>query len=88
MPTRSRGRPVFVDPVGTGFSRVIESDKKKEKSIARTMLRMTRTINNDYLVRVDPQGQKVACITCHLGHAEPPPPPPPAQEETPAPPKS
>ena len=65
------------------------SDKKKEKTIARTMLRMTRAINDDYLVRVDPKGQKVACITCHLGHPEPPPPPPPpAQEETPAPPKS
>jgi len=65
------------------------SDKKKEKSIARTMLRMTRAINDDYLVRVDPRGQKVACITCHLGHLEPPPPPPPpAQEGTQAPPKS
>jgi predicted trehalose synthase len=64
------------------------SDAKKEKNIARTMLRMTRTINTNYLVRVDPQGQKVACITCHLGHAEPPPPPPPPAQEDAAPPKS
>ena len=65
------------------------SDAKKEKNIARTMLRMTRSINNDFLTRVDPKGQKVACITCHLGHIEPPPPPPPpAEGESPSPPKS
>ncbi len=64
------------------------SDAKKEKNIARTMLRMSRAINDEYLVRVDPHGQKVACITCHLGHPEPPPPPPPLAEGTEAPPKS
>jgi Photosynthetic reaction centre cytochrome C subunit len=65
------------------------SDAKKEKNIARTMLRMTRSINTDFLPRVDPKGQKVACITCHLGHTEPPPPPPPPpQSESPSPPKS
>jgi predicted trehalose synthase len=56
------------------------SDAKKEKGVARTMIRMTRAINNDYLSRLDAKAQKVTCITCHLGHPEPPPPPPPPAE--------
>lgn len=56
------------------------SDAKKEKGVARTMIRMTRAINNDYLSRIDAKVQKVTCITCHLGHPEPPPPPPPPAE--------
>ena len=65
------------------------SDAKKEKNTARTMIRMTRAINTESLPRVDTKVQKVACITCHLGHLEPPPPPPPpAQGEGATPPKS
>jgi len=77
------------NPPGSKERFAFASDKKPEKNIARTMLRMTRTINNQYLKRVDEKGQKVACITCHLGHPEPPPPPPPPpQSEGAAPPKS
>ena len=74
------------NPPGSKEQFNFASDAKKEKNIARTMLRMTRAINSDYLPRVDPRGQKVACITCHLGHPEPPPPPPPPAEEGAAPP--
>ena len=64
-------------------------DKKPEKNVARTMLRMTRAVNAEYVSRVNEHGQTVTCITCHLGHTvPPPPPPPPAQEGAPAPPKS
>jgi hypothetical protein len=44
-------------------------------------------INNDYLAHVNPHGQTVTCINCHLGHTVPPPPPPPPSETqgTPAP---
>jgi thioredoxin reductase len=77
------------NPAGSKERFNFASDAKKEKNIARTMLRMTRTINEQYIARVDAQGQKVACITCHLGHTVPPPPPaPPAQEGAPAPPRS
>ena len=63
------------------------SDEKKEKQVARTMIRMTRAVNEQYISRLDPKAQKVACITCHQGHTEPPPPPaPPAQNGAPAPP--
>ena len=64
------------------------SDKKPEKNVARTMLRMTRAVNADYLSKVNEHGQTVTCINCHLGHTvPPPPPPPPAQEGAPAPPR-
>jgi hypothetical protein len=57
------------------------SDAKPEKETARTMIRMVRTINGDYIHKVDPTGQQnVTCGTCHRGHAIPEPynPPPPA----------
>jgi hypothetical protein len=64
------------------------SDAKKEKGVARTMLRMTRNINEQYISRVDEKAQKVTCWTCHTGHTvPPPPPPPPAQDGTPPPPR-
>ena len=56
------------------------SDAKKEKNIARTMLRMTQAVNAEYLAKVNPHGQNVTCITCHQGHTVPPPPPPPPAE--------
>ena len=65
------------------------SDAKKEKNIARTMLRMTRTVNLDYLPKVDEKPQPVTCWTCHTGHTTPPPtPPPPPEGGAPPPPKS
>jgi Photosynthetic reaction centre cytochrome C subunit len=77
------------NPPGSKERFAFASDAKKEKNVARTMIRMTRAINTEYLPRVDAKVQKVACITCHLGHTEPPPPPPPpAHDEGATPPKS
>lgn len=47
------------------------SDAKPEKNVARTMLRMVQTINNDYVGKVNAHGQKVMCSTCHRGHSIP-----------------
>jgi len=51
------------------------SDAKPEKKVARTMIRMVRTINGDYISKLpkdDEEGpQKVACATCHRGHVIP-----------------
>ena len=63
------------------------SDAKPEKNVARTMVRMTRDINSNWMARVDPENAtrpepRVGCWTCHRGKEEPempPPPPPPAQ---------
>jgi hypothetical protein len=59
------------------------SDAKPEKSTARTMIRMVRTINGDYISKVAPKlDNPVTCGTCHRGHVEPEPfvpPTPPAK---------
>ena len=47
------------------------SDAKPEKRVARTMLRMVRTINADYVSKVNAHGQKVTCFTCHRGQTVP-----------------
>jgi hypothetical protein len=47
------------------------SDAKPEKNVARTMLRMVRNINSDYLSKVNAHGQTVTCFTCHRGHTVP-----------------
>lgn len=52
------------------------SDAKPEKKIARTMMRMTGTINKKYLSKVDvkeakPEETHVSCGTCHRGHKIP-----------------
>jgi len=76
------------NPPGSKERLDFASDKKPEKNVARTMLRMTRAVNADYLAHVNEHGQTVTCITCHLGHTVPPPPPaPPAQDGAPAPPR-
>jgi hypothetical protein len=75
------------NPPGSKEQFDFASDAKPEKNAARTMLRMTRAVNADYLSHVNEHGQHVTCITCHLGHTVPPPPPaPPAQGSTAAPP--
>ena len=76
------------NPPGSKERLDFASDAKKEKTVARTMLRMTRNINEQYISRVDEKAQRVTCWTCHTGHTEPPPPPPPpAQDGTPPPPR-
>jgi len=57
------------------------SDAKPEKETARTMIRMVRTINGDYINKVDPtRRQQVTCGTCHRGHTVPEPFTPPAPQ--------
>lgn len=52
------------------------SDAKPNKEIARTMMRMTMAINQDYLAKVNdpdatPEDKHVSCGTCHRGHSMP-----------------
>ena len=47
------------------------NDAKPEKRTARTMLRMTRNINAEYISKVNAHGQTVTCFTCHRGHTVP-----------------
>ncbi|HXG58705.1 MAG TPA: c-type cytochrome [Thermoanaerobaculia bacterium] len=47
------------------------SDAKEEKRIARTMIRMTRTINDDFVGKVRRHDGRVTCGTCHRGRAVP-----------------
>lgn len=48
------------------------SDAKPEKEIARTMLRMTRAINQEYMTEVNAVSPPtVTCMTCHRGHSIP-----------------
>jgi predicted trehalose synthase len=47
------------------------SDAKPEKKVARTMLRMTRDVNANYVSKVNAHGQTVTCFTCHRGHTVP-----------------
>lgn len=52
------------------------SDAKPEKQTARLMIRMTQTIDNEYLAKIDdpdatPADKHVTCGTCHRGHHMP-----------------
>ncbi len=52
------------------------SDAKEDKNIARTMIAMTRTINEQYMSQVHdpdamPEDKQVTCGTCHRGHSMP-----------------
>lgn len=52
------------------------SDAKEDKGIARTMIAMTRTINDQYMSQVHdpdamPADKHVTCGTCHRGHSMP-----------------
>lgn len=70
------------------------SDAKEHKKIARVMMQMVRSINQEFLPRVVAVGEKaeevgpVTCFTCHQGKKHPvhkmePPPPPPGAPQTP-----
>jgi len=65
------------------------SDAKPEKNTARTMIKMVRTINGDYISKVSEKlDNPVTCGTCHRGHTEPEPfvpPTPPGSAPAPAP---
>ena len=47
------------------------SDAKPEKQAARVMLRMTRTINRDYVSKIPEMYTTVTCWTCHRGQRQP-----------------
>ncbi|HEY1810444.1 MAG TPA: c-type cytochrome [Acidobacteriaceae bacterium] len=52
------------------------SDAKQDKTTARLMIRMMRTINEEYMVKVNdpdamPEDKHVTCGTCHRGHHMP-----------------
>jgi len=52
------------------------SDAKNDKQIARTMMQMTRDINENFMSKVSdpdakPEDKHVTCGTCHRGHEMP-----------------
>ncbi|HUP45149.1 MAG TPA: c-type cytochrome [Thermoanaerobaculia bacterium] len=47
------------------------SDAKREKDSARTMIRMTRRINQDFISRIPDAHTVVTCWTCHRGEVQP-----------------
>lgn len=57
------------------------SDAKREKEMARWMLRVTHDINQRF--EVDMNAPEVTCYTCHRGEARPPVARPPAPAEAP-----
>jgi hypothetical protein len=59
------------NPPGSDPKFDFPNDAKPEKSAARTMIRMTRTINQDYVSRVPEAHTVVTCWTCHRGHTQP-----------------
>ena len=47
------------------------SDAKHEKEVARTMMRMTRDMNAQYVSHVNEHGMTVTCAMCHRGRTVP-----------------
>jgi hypothetical protein len=60
-------------PNPTGRGSDYPADDKKEKEIARKMIKMTMAINADYLKDVGDAAtpEKVTCFTCHNGQKTP-----------------
>jgi len=49
------------------------ADEKREKQVAREMIRMVERINDDFLAGIEePSGTKVTCFTCHREQPTPP----------------
>jgi len=59
------------NPPGSAEEFDFPNDSKPEKKAARTMLRMVRAVNADYLAKVNEHGQPVTCWTCHRGQSVP-----------------
>jgi len=59
------------NPPGSKEEFDFPSDAKPEKRAARLMLRMVRSINQQYVSKVNEDGQTVGCVTCHRGHPVP-----------------
>ncbi len=50
------------------------ADTKPQKEIAREMIRMSQSINNEHISKVkniNPAADNVACMTCHRGYKKP-----------------
>ena len=47
------------------------SDEKREKDVARVMIRMTQRINEGYMSKIPDAHVEVTCWTCHRGEAQP-----------------
>lgn len=58
-------------PPGSAEEFDFPNDAKPEKKVARTMLRMVRATNADYLSKVNEHGQTLTCWTCHRGQSVP-----------------
>ncbi len=70
-------------PAGSKERFDFASDEKPEKTVARTMIRMTGAMNQDYVSKVAEKGTVVTCYMCHRGKITPDgtlPPAPPAGE--------
>ena len=59
------------NPPGSAEEFDYANDAKPEKNAARTMLRMVRDINANYVSKVNESGQVAQCFTCHRGHTTP-----------------
>jgi hypothetical protein len=59
------------NPEGSAEEFEFSSDAKPEKKVARTMLRMVRDINANYVSKINAHGQTVTCFTCHRGRTVP-----------------
>jgi len=48
------------------------ADTKKEKLIARKMMKMVDAINKKYLGKMgESDFEQITCVTCHMGHLKP-----------------
>ena len=48
------------------------ADTKKEKLIARKMMKMVTGINKKYIGKMgEPDFEKITCVTCHMGNIKP-----------------
>jgi len=59
------------NPAGTEPRFDFPSDARREKQSARTMILMTRTINEQYIPKVPEALTTVSCWTCHRGSHQP-----------------
>lgn len=59
------------NPPGTKPEFDFPSDAKPEKETARVMMRMTTSINADWIAKVAEHDTKVTCMTCHRGKVAP-----------------
>jgi predicted trehalose synthase len=58
------------NPAGSAEAMNFASDAKPEKNVARAMMRMTQSANQQ-IATVNTHGQTVTCNTCHRGHTIP-----------------